>query len=563
MTCALVIMALLLVAVGTASANTGNKALFVTYESTNLDENTLYNGLIEEGFEVTRSASIPADMSEYSLVIVQSYDASWQTTADYMKEYVRNGGGAFIVSGVPAMFPHSSQMTGISWGYFGISYISEWFGTANYQNVGVSDAYMSIDCPFGTELKAGDYLAHCGGWGGAAVSNLNPETTQLIAKWNYGYDRVFAFTNTYENGRVFYIATYGATQSSNDLALAGALWAANEAPVAEIGGPYGAVEGSEITFDASASSDPEGDYLQYVWDFESDGVWDTPLSADSTIVHKWDDDYEGVITVGVSDGRSTSTATANVIVSNADPVLDMIVSPVEPCLLDTEISVSSKFTDVGILDTHTAVWDWGDGMTSAGIVTESNGAGDVSGEHSYTNSGIYWITLTVTDDDGGSAIMTSEYYIVIYDPEGGFVTGGGWIDSHEAAYVPDTNLSGKATFGFVSKYKKGATVPTGNTEFQFKVADLNFKSTSYDWLVIAGEKAKYKGTGTINGEGEYGFMLSAIDGDMKEDGIDMFRIKIWDKATDEIVYDNQIGDSEDADPSTAIGGGSIVVHKAK
>jgi len=31
---------------------------------------------------------------------------------------------------------------------------------------------------------------------------------------------------------------------------------------------------------------------------------------------------------------------------------------------------------------------------------------------------------------------------------------------------------------------------SGNTEFQFKVADLNFKSTSYDWMVIAGSKAK-------------------------------------------------------------------------
>jgi len=40
--------------------------------------------------------------------------------------------------------------------------------------------------------------------------------------------------------------------------------------------------------------------------------------------------------------------------------------------------------------------------------------------------------------------------------------------------------TGKATFGFVSKYKKGATVPTGNTEFVFKAADLNFHSTSHD-----------------------------------------------------------------------------------
>jgi len=95
-------------------------------------------------------------------------------------------------------------------------------------------------------------------------------------------------------------------------------------------------------------------------------------------------------------------------------------------------------------------------------------------------------------------------------------------------------------------------------EFQFKVADLNFKSTSYDWLVIAGSKAKYKGTGSINGTGEYGFMLSAIDGTP-----DKFRIKIWDKETGDVVYDNQLGAADDADLVTVIEGGSIVIHKEK
>ena len=76
--------------------------------------------------------------------------------------------------------------------------------------------------------------------------------------------------------------------------------------------------------------------------------------------------------------------------------------------------------------------------------------------------------------------------VVVYDPEGGFVTGGGWVDSPQGAYVPDPSLTGKATFGFVSKYKKGASVPTGQTEFQFKAGDLNFHSTSYDWPLVTG-----------------------------------------------------------------------------
>ncbi len=109
------------------------------------------------------------------------------------------------------------------------------------------------------------------------------------------------------------------------------------------------------------------------------------------------------------------------------------------------------------------------------------------------------------------------------------------------------------------------SLPTGNTEFQFKAGNLNFHSDSYEWLVVAGHKAMYKGVGTINGAGNYGFMLSAIDGQVNGGGgQDKFRIKIWDKdAGDEVVYDNQqCGDSSDsADPCTVIGGGSIIVHE--
>ena len=95
-------------------------------------------------------------------------------------------------------------------------------------------------------------------------------------------------------------------------------------------------------------------------------------------------------------------------------------------------------------------------------------------------------------------------------------------------------------------------MPTGETEFQFKVANLNFHSSSYEWLVIAGARAQYKGTGTINGSGNYGFLLTAIDGQVNGGGgVDKFRMKIWDQSNgDVIVYDNQIGASDNADPST-------------
>jgi hypothetical protein len=70
------------------------------------------------------------------------------------------------------------------------------------------------------------------------------------------------------------------------------------------------------------------------------------------------------------------------------------------------------------------------------------------------------------------------------------------------------------------------------------------------------------GTGTINGAGSYRFMLTAIDGDVLGSGRngDRFRIKIWSDGGG-LVYDNQVNVPDTADPTTVIGGGSIVIHK--
>ena len=57
-------------------------------------------------------------------------------------------------------------------------------------------------------------------------------------------------------------------------------------------------------------------------------------------------------------------------------------------------------------------------------------------------------------------------------------------------------------------------------------------------------------------------MITAVDEALTPStDVDLFRIKIWDKDNnDEVVYDNQMGDPEDSDPTTGIGGGSIVIH---
>ena len=93
-----------------------------------------------------------------------------------------------------------------------------------------------------------------------------------------------------------------------------------------------------------------------------------------------------------------------------------------------------------------------------------------------------------------------DWTVIVYDPNGGFVTGGGWIQSPPGRLPPERRPAGKGQFRVRVQVPEGcARIPTGETEFQFKAGDLNFHSTTYEWLVIGGAKAQYKGVGKING----------------------------------------------------------------
>jgi hypothetical protein len=172
------------------------------------------------------------------------------------------------------------------------------------------------------------------------------------------------------------------------------------------------------------------------------------------------------------------------------------------------------------------------------------------------------LSATYNGSDVHKTSMTdanAPLFVPFYDPAGGFVTGGGWFNSPAGAYRADPTLTGKANFGFVSKYQKGQSTPNGQTEFQFHAGSLNFHSEAYQWLVVSANnsKAQYKGTGEINGVSGYGFLVTAWDVNP-----DRFRIKIWKLSDGSIVYDNNYGSSDDIDTAPLqIASGSIVIHK--
>jgi PKD repeat protein len=310
--------------------------------------------------------------------------------------------------------------------------------------------------------------------------------------------------------------------------------------------------------DAGASDAPFTCTVNY-----GDGSGDLPGTINSSTcagpAYAYTDDGAFTVTFSISDkdGGAGSHSTSH-IVENVPPAIEALNAPVDPISLGNQpFSLDVSFSDPGPVDTHAVTWDWGDLNSD----TEVGATSPSTSSHTYAEAGVYTVQITVSDDDGGSDTEAYEF-VVIYDPSSGFVTGGGWIWSASGWCQLDeicAGAEGKANFGFVSKYKKGASVPTGNTEFNFSAGGLNFHSASYAWLVVnqGSTNAQYKGSGTINGDvapnGEpYKFMIWAKD----QEGGDTFRIKIWYEAGAEfVVYDNGF--------DQAIGGGNIKIHAKK
>lgn len=282
------------------------------------------------------------------------------------------------------------------------------------------------------------------------------------------------------------------------------------------------------------------------WEFEPAGHQD----SGRVCVRYWDECGDDVFECGF-----------DLTVLPAPPVIESIACPVEPVAHGTPVQVSGSWSDPGTLCSHEGSVDWGDGAVTPLVVSGSGGTGTFSGSHTYGGPGVYAVSVDLCDDDGAGTEAFAGW-VVVYDPAAGFVTGGGWIQSPAGAYTPadptDPDVTGPAHFAFESAYRKGATTPTGRTSFRFTAASLSFVSETYQWLVVSGSRAQYKGSGSVNGVPGFDFMLTAIDGGTK--GADRFRIKIWERDSGSLVYDNQYGLDDSGAPATTVAGGSIIVH---
>jgi PKD repeat protein len=167
--------------------------------------------------------------------------------------------------------------------------------------------------------------------------------------------------------------------------------------------------GDRIRFDASASSDPDGDIVEYAWDWTADGEFDT--TSDKLIVeHAFNTSGTHCVTLRVTDnGGLTAEATETVTIGErVPPVAGFDISPLKPSVLD-EITFIDTSTDA---DGRVLAWKWdfGNGVSST----------DQYPTYEYTEPGTYTVHLTVTDNDGATAsyerLVTVEALAEIVEP---------------------------------------------------------------------------------------------------------------------------------------------------
>ena len=286
------------------------------------------------------------------------------------------------------------------------------------------------------------------------------------------------------------------------------------------------------------------------------------ITADNCAVASVVNDSPGYFVVGATtvtwtvtdvNGNQT-TATQQVVITNDLPVLDELTVDTN-IERDETVTASATFTDNNVLY---ATFEWGDGSTSNGVINGQS----ITGDHVYTETGIYTVNLIIEDACGEITSMTYAY-VVIWSPCEGKLTAGGWLNYALGNWVDKPQLSGKATFEIEAQYKKhGGLEGKFNFDIKNKGSELKLKSTSLDWLMINGNYAVVSGSAKVGNTYGYTFWVSVVDGGNgnHSTGPNTIRVIIWDPSGN-VIFDNENGVALDQQPSTEVSKGSIQIHK--
>lgn len=181
------------------------------------------------------------------------------------------------------------------------------------------------------------------------------------------------------------------------------------APVADAGGPYVTVEGTNVALSAagsSAGSHPSASgTLAYAWDLDNDGAYDDATGVDATF-ERVGQDASFTVGLQVTDGFGVvDTTTTTVAVNNVLPTVTIdAITPVDE---HGTVRVRGSITDPGWLEPLSATIDFDDGtgpQALGGVLdnTRPEAALVFEVQRQYGDNGSYEIEVCGRDLAGGA-----------------------------------------------------------------------------------------------------------------------------------------------------------------
>ncbi len=166
-------------------------------------------------------------------------------------------------------------------------------------------------------------------------------------------------------------------------------------------------EGQSITFDGSGSYSPDGDSLDYTWDF-NDG---SPLvtTTTPTVTHAYHYDGTYVVTLTVNDGHGGIESNIDILtIKKLPPVIAFNALPAS-LAVGTTLNLSGTIDDP-TPDLETVVLDWGDGSSPTTLQLPA-GSTTFSSSYDYASplpGGATTATLSATVTDASNPAASPE-----------------------------------------------------------------------------------------------------------------------------------------------------------
>jgi PKD repeat protein len=173
----------------------------------------------------------------------------------------------------------------------------------------------------------------------------------------------------------------------------------NKAPAAWLSAaPNPVLSGETVSFDGSASSDSDGTIVNYSWDLDGNGTFETDTGSTATTSRSYP--TPGVYTVRLrvtDDGGATGEAAVILTVENRPPTASFTYSPSSPRMRETVTFTSTSTDPDGHIASH--AWD----LDNDGEFDDGSGS---TASRSFQKKGTHTVHLRVVDDNGAEATAT-------------------------------------------------------------------------------------------------------------------------------------------------------------